>query len=156
MSTGFPMSDLSSSGTSRGRRRPKRVVSPRCVLLSGLPVNLQQPPMVVYHSVNPRHLKFQLIGDKQWKTIQHTTSLTEVIACNGRFYGFTSNELYSVDLQANNRNGTVVQLLLDLPYTFTGVPPPHWKFMADFSGDLIVMCSHNERELFLKVENGTP
>ncbi|KAJ0974548.1 hypothetical protein J5N97_016513 [Dioscorea zingiberensis] len=122
------------------------------VLLSGSPANLQQRPMVVYHSVYPRHLKFQQIGDKQWKTIQHPSSLAEVIACNGRFYGFTSNELYSIDLQANNGNGAVVQLVLDLPDIFSGAPPPRWKFLADFSGDLVVMCSHNERELFLKVD----
>ncbi|KAJ0974772.1 hypothetical protein J5N97_016737 [Dioscorea zingiberensis] len=124
-------------------------------LLSGSPANLLQPPMVLYHNFYPRELKFQQVGDKEWKTIKHSpSSLKEVIACNGRFYSFdSSNALYSVDLQANNGNGAVVQLLLDLPDIFSSVPPPRWKFLADFSGDLVVMCSdHIERQLFLKMD----
>ncbi|KAJ0970293.1 hypothetical protein J5N97_023170 [Dioscorea zingiberensis] len=135
----------------------------RRVLLSGSPANVQQPPMVVYYSVDhPRQdLKFQRMGDKEWKTIPETSSFAEVIACNGRFYGFDdldANRIYSIDLQANNGNGAMEQLIFDLPpEIFSGhVPPPRWKFLVDFSGDLVVVCmlsQYNETEyLFLRAD----
>ncbi|XP_039115150.1 uncharacterized protein LOC120250399 [Dioscorea cayenensis subsp. rotundata] len=120
-------------------------------------------PVVVCYSLLPRELSFIRFGETKWKRIELSSPLRDVTAFKGQFYGHyyygrNRNKLYLIDLEANNGNGAVVPVQLDLPDMLSG-EVLIWEFLVEFSGDLLVAISRlnsgHEYE-FLKVdfENG--
>ncbi|KAH7653615.1 F-box domain-containing protein [Dioscorea alata] len=120
-------------------------------------------PVVVYYSLFPRDLRFIRFGETTWKRIELSSPLGDVTAFKGRFYGHycsgrNRNKLYLIDLEANNGNGDVVHVQLELPDMLSGEVLT-WKFLIEFSGDLLVAISRlnsGHKYEFLKVdfENG--
>ncbi|XP_039146904.1 uncharacterized protein LOC120284174 [Dioscorea cayenensis subsp. rotundata] len=119
-------------------------------------------PVVVSYSLYPMELSFIRFGETKWKRIELSSPLRGVTAFKGRFYGHyygrSRNKLYLIDLEANNGNGAVVPVQLNLPDKLSG-QLFSWEFLVEFSGDLLVAISRlnsGHKYEFLKVdfENG--